>query len=529
MVQKVDGTPESSRRPSADVAGLNTVLSSPGTSNPGSRSIDVTSDIRANLASHPPSGPAHGPALSGIPNELWLMIWDDFPLEALLVVSHLCRAWRSLAIGCPSLWCDLTFRTSIPSANCPCDNCNLSSDEGTADSTLAGSSNLLVITGVLHRSLSLPLDIRILVDHPWVQEAPIQSLAAALVAHASRIASISFITDDPDAPLAFFPRFSSLPALEFLAVRYTDELEDSEPFRIGGGQPELLLPVLRQFEIPRGIGVVPRNTMLLETLAVAYCSAGSVLPLVLGAPNLVELKLRFPNALPRPDAADDCERLNDACAGMKRISLFNVSPRTSASASRLCVHEHSDLILFYSPSSQQVDMAVLNAIERPTRLWIRSRPGDTDADGVLITANNTSHKHSLWVPRRVLRSAWPGYAPPHFAPRAAIDMDLLALIPRRAAAAVSNLVIMMPAIAYPAPGGIPPFPALETLEFRLNDEPGPRSQGYMFLQIVFSLRGGAQQKLRTLTFTNLPGRFDSGALSQFADSIRVRRVSRTAG
>jgi len=47
--------------------------------------------------------------LPNIPNEVWLEIWSRLPMHGRLAVTHVCRDWRQLALGSPTLWSDIEF------------------------------------------------------------------------------------------------------------------------------------------------------------------------------------------------------------------------------------------------------------------------------------------------------------------------------------------------------------------------------------------------------------------------------------
>ncbi|EJD33536.1 hypothetical protein AURDEDRAFT_131633, partial [Auricularia subglabra TFB-10046 SS5] len=95
-------------------------------------------------------------ALGLVPPELWCQIWAFLPMEDIVAASQTCKAWRSAALGCPTLWREVDYITSLHAEYCDCTTCGV--DE---------FSNLPLVREVLPRSAILPLAVNVFVlrDH----------------------------------------------------------------------------------------------------------------------------------------------------------------------------------------------------------------------------------------------------------------------------------------------------------------------------------------------------------------------------
>lgn len=196
-----------------------------------------------------------------LPEDVWLLVWDFLHMDDLVAVSHVCHAWRSLALASPRLWTELEFRHDLHHGGCRCDLCIAA--RGTkcrrcGTYVQIGSTNMRIVRKLLPCSKPLPLSLTILLPDSdtdvRLSHRPLQKLAAALMARKGRLQKLSgwglddaygiSLTDflrlcpafpsltvlDDEANGVWFKRHISLPSLQqvrFYGSPYTKDYDHS--------------------------------------------------------------------------------------------------------------------------------------------------------------------------------------------------------------------------------------------------------------------------------------------------------------
>ncbi|KZW01840.1 hypothetical protein EXIGLDRAFT_829760 [Exidia glandulosa HHB12029] len=163
---------------------------------------------------------------AGLPDELWCIIWGHLSMEDRVRVTHVCSAWRQLAVGTPRLWCSLDFYSSLHNSRCSCDRCDFlyhrdATCDRCNDDLLVGRSNIVLVTALLPRSQQLPLHLHVDAQHDETDKCVLDELTTALLAHAHRLELISINSEDEHAVLHLLNGLRpSLPALRVLDCSY---------------------------------------------------------------------------------------------------------------------------------------------------------------------------------------------------------------------------------------------------------------------------------------------------------------------
>lgn len=251
-------------------------------------------------------------ARAGLPDELWCMIWSHLSTEDRVRVTHVCSAWRQLAVGTPRLWCSLDFFSSRHDGDCDCGRCRFLHDEDAVcdrcdDDLLIGRSNLVLVTALLPRSQQLPLHLHVDTPHYETDEEALHELAVALVAHAHRLEVIYIYSQDEqtvlrllnglgptlpalrvlDCNIAHFPSLVkampvTLPCLQTVALRDGYGYVDSEDYADVPSFPSvhtLHIRVTNQDDLESYLNTFPSVQHLHVTVAKAAMRTAPAIPL----------------------------------------------------------------------------------------------------------------------------------------------------------------------------------------------------------------------------------------------------------
>ncbi|KZV96704.1 hypothetical protein EXIGLDRAFT_833416 [Exidia glandulosa HHB12029] len=160
----------------------------------------------------------------GLPNEIWLKVWEFLPMDSVLVVSHVCHLWRSLALGSPPLWTTLDFFSDEHAEDCGCSehraldrydfSCRFCSRYVTI-----GQNNSELMRNLLPRSLHHGISLNL---HIAGAPDPVTYLLADIIGpHAQRIVHWHFRGQGYFDPTPLLRSVDALPALRCLSLPVT--------------------------------------------------------------------------------------------------------------------------------------------------------------------------------------------------------------------------------------------------------------------------------------------------------------------
>ncbi|KZV97588.1 hypothetical protein EXIGLDRAFT_832731 [Exidia glandulosa HHB12029] len=152
-----------------------------------------------------------------LPDELWSAIWEDdaLTISDWISFSHVCHAWRRLALLSPRLWRDISFVTRPP-PECSCTTC-------LDDETSHLEVQFARLDVLLPRSSPLPFNFRISCpdNAQIVSLSLILRLAQTFEPHGRRLARMHAEFDDPTKLCSFLGSLESLPTLRVLVADTT--------------------------------------------------------------------------------------------------------------------------------------------------------------------------------------------------------------------------------------------------------------------------------------------------------------------
>ncbi|KZV91882.1 hypothetical protein EXIGLDRAFT_769475 [Exidia glandulosa HHB12029] len=141
-----------------------------------------------------------------LPDELWCMIWRDLPMNDRMRVSHVCSAWRKLAVSTPHIWRSLEVVSERIRSGPQC--------KSKACPSVQERNNMQLVSLLLKRSLRIPLHMRVLIT--WPDQAIMGDLAKLLLRHVARLEVLHFDTVDGNMPQEFLDYFLNFPSLRTL-------------------------------------------------------------------------------------------------------------------------------------------------------------------------------------------------------------------------------------------------------------------------------------------------------------------------
>lgn len=227
-------------------------------------------------------------AVFSVPNELWVSTWSYLPAHDRVIVSHVCHAWREVALAAPTLWTEIvsTYHSQLASGidYWRCQKCSSFQPPEIISSSLA------FVRALLDRSGGLPISVRVINHHDSPHLSYMCDLGHVLQESESRLAELH-ISVGSESYLAFalLDALQTLPALRALTVSITEEdVRYGDPvFEDWYGFPALeslnLSPGLswgHSFELPR-----------LRVLSLAVYGPFDLSTILCGCPALQSLSI----------------------------------------------------------------------------------------------------------------------------------------------------------------------------------------------------------------------------------------------
>lgn len=245
------------------------------------------------------------------PDEVWVSIWLHLSMVDIVTASHVCHAWRCLALRTPRLWCSLDFYSSCHYDRCKCDLCaSIKYCDGLCSHGCvlkSGRTNERLVVELLARSHQLPLRLSLDVDG---YGDSFKYFCGALTPHVSRVITLTSAGDKIYALAGFLTYFSQLPELRSLTSQDSSPCHYSRLFR-----RHIMLPKLQQLEYHGSIGdydKVYKDADIMpsvQSLTTTWISSVQLCALLNACSNLKRLRVRM-----IPERADeDIGSWKDSC------------------------------------------------------------------------------------------------------------------------------------------------------------------------------------------------------------------------
>ena len=226
-----------------------------------------------------------------LPVELFDSIWSHLSAQECLAVSQVCHDWRQTAIACPQLW-STTFFTSAEHGNeCTCRACENARESRPCPDcgrlSLRRRDCLSRVSTYLERSGGHPVKLSVRF-HERSSSSNNAAFATMLAQHVSRLETLAVSFDDLEDLKAFLAPFPAFPVLRTLSLT---SLQDSEEWI----RLEMLdMPALRSLRLLGSLSLSEHsqlNCPSVTSMKAMFISAGQLLAMMLGCPNVQHLEL----------------------------------------------------------------------------------------------------------------------------------------------------------------------------------------------------------------------------------------------
>ncbi|KZV93552.1 hypothetical protein EXIGLDRAFT_835622 [Exidia glandulosa HHB12029] len=159
-----------------------------------------------------------GPA--ELPDEIWGHIWSYLRLCDLVAATHVCRAWRTMALDNSTLWGRIILGPMRHVSSCECVTCcgiaNLHERPRYLDQCI-GRLEIL-----LDRSKNASLDVTLgttLISEPRLESGPFGRICGILCRHSSRLVSLELLLPCGEWVRILIYSLETLPCLRRLEIR----------------------------------------------------------------------------------------------------------------------------------------------------------------------------------------------------------------------------------------------------------------------------------------------------------------------
>ncbi|KZW01829.1 hypothetical protein EXIGLDRAFT_760431 [Exidia glandulosa HHB12029] len=455
-------------------------------------------------------------ARAGLPDELWCMIWGHLSMEDRVRVTHVCGAWRQLAVGTPRLWCSLDLFSSRHDVDCDCDRCSFLQDEDAIcdrcdDYLLVGRSNIVLVTALLPRSQQLPLHLHVDAPHCNTDGDVLDELAVALLAHAHRLEVISIDSEDENTVLCLFNGLGpTLPALRVLDCKAAclPTLVQALPATLPCLQTVDLRDGWGHFEDEADVPSFPS----VHTLHFRLIYQKDLDSYLNTFPSVQHLHVTLSSEAMRTTPAVPLSGRTNA-GSISSVHVYDVSPGYEDAVLALFYDVRLPLlVLVYDPSSEDISkcptpysgLHIFVDLSRPTMLHCSAM----DAKNAVLSAEGDGKRREIRIPSSVVGLLWQSLSTTHLSTvriDASLFFDLFS-------------------------GSVPPeFPALRLFEIALK-----ASDDFIDVlreDIIRRIPSISAPSLDTLRILNLDSsshaRIDASHIALFANLLRGGRVLRT--
>jgi len=194
-----------------------------------------------------------------IPNEIWSEIWGQLTMHDRIVVTHVCRDWRRLALESPTLWSNIDFEhccnaeiEDFPST-CRLDE-SPHSEHGGRTSSWTHIDSLPVL---LERGRApLRFSLKITGYHLDCTESLLLTISEAINTHAQRLVSLEVVAENQRLDFSlflvysgpFFPKLTTLSASEYWEDGGTN-IPSDDSLAMDARISEFTAPILRTAEL----------------------------------------------------------------------------------------------------------------------------------------------------------------------------------------------------------------------------------------------------------------------------------------
>lgn len=169
-------------------------------------------------------------------------VWELLPFNDRIAISHVCYAWRALALDTPQLWSRINISSRWKdvcglygsdycehaycelSSECDCSCCSISTDPRYRD--VAPQSNLKALAPLLARSAPLPFQLHLTFTTRRIHGNTLDILKKRLHPHVARMSSLTVDALDHREWLCIWGDLPSAPLLHTLMLSQSDDYFD---------------------------------------------------------------------------------------------------------------------------------------------------------------------------------------------------------------------------------------------------------------------------------------------------------------